>query len=57
MREENILRGLRYGKLDSRTRAYVAALALIKKGKASLELMNLIVDIDDNCDKIATTIK
>ena len=47
MREENILRGLRYGKLDSRTKAYVAALAMIKDGKASRELNELIIDIDD----------
>ena len=50
MREENILRGLRYGKLDSRAAAYVAALAMIKEGKASLELCDLIVEIDDEVD-------
>ena len=50
MNEANILRGLKYGKLDSRAAAYVAALALIKQGEASLELCDLINKIDDEVD-------
>ena len=50
MIEANILRGLRYGKQDSRAAAWVAALALIKDGKASLELGDFIVDADNEVD-------
>ena len=50
MNEANILRGLRYGKLDSRARAWVEALALIEDGKASRELHDLMIDIDDEVD-------
>ena len=50
MREANILRGLRYGKQESRARAYIAALQLIVDGRASLELCQLIVEIDDEVD-------
>ena len=50
MNEANILRGLKYGKQDSRAAAYVAALAMIKDGEASLELVELIVSIDDELD-------
>ena len=50
MNEANILRGLKYGKQDSRAAAYVAALAMIKDGEASLELVELIVSIDDEVD-------
>ena len=50
MSEENVLRGLRYGKQDSRARAFVAALDMIKDGEASRELIDLIVDIDNEVD-------
>ena len=50
MNEANILRGLRYGKQNSRARAWVEALALIEDGKASRELIDLIVDLDDAKD-------
>ena len=50
MNEANILRGLRYGKLDSRASAYVAALAFIEDGIASLELHDLMIEIDDAAD-------
>ena len=50
MNEANILRGLRYGKQESRARAHTAALILIARGEASQELVELIVDIDDEVD-------
>lgn len=50
MSEANVLRGLRYGKHESRARAHTEALILIACGVASRELIDLVVDLDDGVD-------
>ena len=47
---DNILGGLGSNQQEIRSRAYVKALALIEDGRASSQLMDLIIGIDDDAD-------